>query len=138
MSVRNGAYEAQAEAVPGCAAAEFQSDKAIEHRLAVALRDARPAIADLEDSAAAVAYHRDDNLAVAVFESVVEQIGQSLRQQMPVAPDEDAASGIQPDPKPLLLGEGLVEFGCRGGKLAEVEPLRGIGARAGFSLGNRE
>src|SRR5207253_4317470 len=73
VPVCNRAHQAQAQPIAGRAAARLQPNKAIEHRLAVALRDSRAAVADLEDGAAALAQHGDCDLALpsgagAIFE----------------------------------------------------------------------
>src|SRR5437763_4064946 len=102
------AHQAQAQPIAGRAAARLQPNKAIEHRLAVALRDSRAAVADLEDGAAALAQHGDPDLAPpsgagAIFERVIEKIGKGMRLEMPVDPAKDARRTVEPHRKALLF-----------------------------------
>ena len=74
----------------------------------------------------------------AVFERVVEQVGDRLRQQVAVAADHRARRAVEPQRKALLLGERLVQLDDGAGDLGEIERLAAPAAGAGFRLGDAE
>ena len=81
---RDGAHKAEPEPVSRGAAARLEADEAVEYRLAIRFWDARPAIGDFDRRPARRSRcTRICNFAAAgIFQRVVEQVGERLRQQM--------------------------------------------------------
>ena len=130
MPPRHRAHQAEPEPIAGGAAARLQSDKAIEHALAIGLGDAGSAIGDLDQRAAAAPPHPDRDLAApAVFERVVEQVGDRLRQQVAVALDNRPGRAVEPQREALLLGQRFVQLDRGADDLREIEPLAAPPAR---------
>src|SRR6185437_16934113 len=112
MELRDGADEAEAETVPGRAAAAFEAYETIEHRVAPIGRHARAGIADLDPCLAGMCRDTERDLAlVRIFERVVEKVGDRLRQQMAVAAHHDPIGDAYLEAEAVLVGHGLVEIG---------------------------
>ena len=83
-----------------------------------------PRSATSSDGPAFAAQDPDRDVAAAgIFERVVEQVGERLRQQVAVAADHDARRGVERQRKALLLGHRLVELDRGAGDLGEIERL---------------
>ena len=83
MPPRNGTHKAQPQAVSRCRTTRFEAHKAVEHTLALGFGYARPMVPDLQVGTPADLPDRDGDVAAmavaAVFEGVVEQVGDRLR-----------------------------------------------------------
>ena len=87
MAMRNRAHETETEAVSRRAAARFEADEAVENDLAIGCGNARPVISHLDDCFFAA---EDANLylaSIGIFESIVEQIGERLGEEVAIASD---------------------------------------------------
>ncbi len=83
MEPRHRAHQAQSQPVAGRRAAAFEPDETVEHRLAPVRRDAGSAVGDLDPGRLIRAADlQRDSARGRVFERIVEQIGDRLRQQM--------------------------------------------------------
>ena len=137
VAVRDGADQAEPEPVARRAAAGLEPDKAVEHGLAIGFGNARTTIGHFEHGALAGSKHPDLQLAaIGIFHCVVEEIGDRLRQQMPVAADLTSGSIANCQRKPLFLSHRLVKFGRRARDFAEIEHLGSILPSARLRLGN--
>ena len=76
--------------------------------------------------------------AAGVFERVVEQIGDRLRQQMAVAAHRTLGLGLERQGEAVFLGHRLVELGDGARDLGEIERPGLVAARAGLGLGDAE
>ena len=137
---RGGAHEAEPEAVAGRAAARFETHETVEDDIAVLGRDARPAIRRLRARRAAIDLgdRQADLSAAAVFQRVVEEIGDGLRQEMAVAADHHPGRAVEMQDKALFLGHRLVKLGGGAGELAEVERFGAGAPGARLRLGDAE
>ena len=111
MPPRNSTDEAQAKAVARGRTARFEADKAVQHALPIRLGNAQSLIRYFEDRLPVFGEDPQLDLAVpGIFESIVEEIGERLRQEVPVAAYPNAGLGHHRQSKPLFLGDRLIEI----------------------------
>ena len=80
MPPRNGAHEAQSEAVSRGRAARFEANKTVQHALPIRLGNARTLIDYFEDCLPVLMEDPQlDLAATGVFERIVEKISERLR-----------------------------------------------------------
>src|SRR5690349_22741868 len=110
MPPRHRAHQTEPEPIAWSAAARLQSHEAIEHAFAIGLGDPGPAIGDCDQRVAAAPPYPDHDLpaaaatfTAAVFESVVEQVRDRLRQQVAVALDDRTGRAVEPQREAPLL-----------------------------------
>ena len=136
--------ERQAEAGTGARARALQPHEAVDRARAVGGGNARPMVGDFDSDRLAVAArdHRDlasarrgrlFRLAGAVFDRVVDEIGDGLTDQFAIADDRQAARGLDLERDAVFLGERFVELGDARHRLADVERAHAgaLGARLG-------
>src|SRR5215469_6651017 len=101
---RNGRDEAQSKARSGRIAAGFQPDKTLRYPLTVLWRNAGTVVGNQEDALAIAVFEANVNRAArrSIFDRVVDQIRQGLRNQIAVAA-YDTALGRYRHGKALVL-----------------------------------
>ena len=142
MQARHRRGKAQAQPEARLRAALLEAHEAFDHARTVAFRDAGAAIGHGEQNAVAVverAQHDFRPLAVdlggirlAVFDGIVEQIGDRLAHQLAVALDRRGAVGLDLERDALLLGQRLVKLADVAGDLGGVEIDHVVARLAGF------
>ena len=109
MPPRDRAHQAQPEPVAGRAPARLQPNESTEHVLAIGGRDPWTAIGDFDQCAPPAPSHLDRDLAaVPVFESIVEQVGDRLRQQVAIAVYNRAGQAVEMQPETFVLDQRLI------------------------------
>ncbi len=74
----------------------------------------------------------------AIFQGVVHQIAQGLRQQLAVGQDIQSGNRLHIQGSAILFGDGLIEFGHAFNNLAGIDGLQHFPGLAGFGAGNGE
>jgi len=139
MSAHDGADKAQSQTVSRSRAASFEADKPVEHGLSIGVGNTLTAIGDFENSLFFTVEDPDLDLAAArIFERVVEQIGQRLGQQVTDAADPDVGFGREGQNKPVLFGDGLIEFDRRPGDLGEIHQFSVVSPRSRLQFSDAE
>ena len=141
MPPRHRAHEAQTEPVARGAAARLEPDEAVEHALAIGLGNARSMVGHLDHRATAVAVRRRPRprRRPAIFQRVVQQIRDRLRQQMAVALGSSSPGTLSNrSTNAVLLGERFVQLDRGADDLGQIEPLAAPPAGAGLGLGDAQ
>ena len=81
MPSHDGPDKTEPEPVSRSAAAPFKTDKPVEDGFSFGFRDSLAPVGNLKSSPALAVQHSDlDFAAVGIFERIIEQIGERLRQ----------------------------------------------------------
>ena len=134
--------EAEAKAVAGLRAALVEADEAFGNAAAVFHRDAGAVVGHGDGHLVVLLCggHRDRGgfaIARAVFEGVVEQVGEGLREELAIAQNGEAGCRGTGQRTALFLGHRLIEFDDVGDEFAHVHRdeaaagLAGLGPRDG-------
>src|SRR6185437_16792348 len=117
--------------------AALEPHETIEYRAAPIGRHAGSGIADLDMRFSRARLDTERNFALwRVFERVVEQIGDRLREQMAVAAHHDPVGDLGLETEPAFIGDRLVKLGDVARDLGQIDGLETVAARSGFGLGD--
>jgi hypothetical protein len=112
MDTGNGSNKAEAEPIARSVATPFKPVKALENVLAFIVRNSRSIVLDRNDSTAVVLSDRHGHLTgvTAVFDGVVDKIGDSIEQKVPVSRDEYALIHDSIEMSTLVFGGGIKQL----------------------------
>src|ERR1700761_9415247 len=139
MQLGDGADEPEPQPVPRRAPAAFKPNETVEYSAAPVRRYARAGIANLDMRFAGTCLDAESAFPFGrVFERVVEQIGDRLREQMAIAAHHDVIGDPGLEAKTALIGDRLVKFGDVARDLGKIDRLETVTARSGFGFGNAQ
>ncbi len=126
MQMGDGGDQRKTEARPWLRAARFEAHEALDRPRAIGLRNSRAAVGDGNQHAGAVASGFDANVAFrarfgAVLDRVVDEVGECLADQLPIAVNLQRLRRLDRKIHALLLGERLIQFRHAARDLGGVE-----------------
>ena len=109
----DGADQRQAEAVAGGAARAVEADEAFQHVVAFVRRDAFAVIGDVDQDVVTAFFGAEADVAAAgrVFDGVIEQVGDGLRDELAVAHDVEIGFDAGGEGVFAVFAQDVVEFG---------------------------
>ena len=140
MQACHSRYERKPETEAWAITGMLKADEAPQHPLALFLGNARPVIAQADTHPCAVA-HRDEadhclpiviTIRNGIFQSVVDEIGQRLRQKLRRAAQRQIRRDLRIKPHAGFLDDGIIEFGDIGGDIGSIEITHQIPGIAGL------
>lgn len=140
MQVGDCLDEAEPEAASSCRAALVEPVETAEDLVSFAGGNAGAAIGDRDDGAAALAAERNRDLGSgrAVVDRVLHQVGDQLRQQIAVAPDERGTALRDIKRHQRVFGDIDIDLGNDGKHGVDIGRLETLLAGAGLDLGNAQ
>ena len=131
---------AQPQSAAGGRPAVVEADEALDRTLPLTLGNTGSGVADgdLRSFRRGSGCDLDRAARACVLDRVVEEIGNRLKQKLPVAGDDGVAIDRARKTEAPLLGERSVKIDQVGGEATEIDGLHFGGGVAGLGLGNGE
>src|ERR1044071_420345 len=107
MQLSDGSNKTETEAIAGADSAALDPVESLEDVLALLEGNARPTISDRDRGTVGVVPHRDLDIAdPAVLYGIVDEVGDRVEQEIPVAKDGHPPAALEVHATALLFGRG--------------------------------
>ena len=117
MQLSDGSDKAQTKAMAWAAPASLDPVESLENVLALLERNAGPTISDRNRGALVFVTNRDLDIPAAVRDGIVDEIGDRVEQEIPVAIHGHLSAAFEFNAAALLFGRGAKQIGNLAGDL---------------------